>query len=116
MILLTSCSNFQKTTLSKSQEMMLNKKIKKIQGELKNNNLKTLSDSLNIPVKKKYILSELSSYDLSKVKIYFTAPEIVGNKAYNVVGMRYGEEVLYYNLEYEYLKDDWDIVKFTERR
>lgn len=80
------------------------------------NNLKTLSESLNMPVKKKYILNELSSYDLSKVKTYFTQPEIVGNRAYNTIGIRYGEETLYYNLEYEYLNNDWEIVKFTERR
>lgn len=117
-ILTASCSNLDKKSLSSNTELKkkLVSKIELIQKDLENNKLETLKNTLDMPVKGSFIVKELSRYDLSKVKIYFTPPVIENETAENVVGIRYEENVLYYNLKYKYLDGKWRIVKFIEGR
>lgn len=117
-VLATSCSNLNKNSFENNDEMKkkLISRIELIQKDLENNKLETLENTLDIPIKGSFIVRELSKYDLSKVKFYFTPPVVENKTAENVVGLRYGENTLYYNLKYKYLDGKWRIVKFIEGR
>ena len=117
-ILTSSCSNLNK----QSDENLLNidkkliLKLELIQKELQMNNTTRLKESLDVSIKERIAIGKLSEYDLSKIKFYFTEPEISKNLGTNIIGMRFGEEVFYFNVEYKYSNGDWKITKFTERR
>lgn len=117
-ILTASCSNLNKIdneNLSNIDEKLVSK-LELIQKDLQLNNATRLKESLDVSFKEKYAINKLSEYDLSKIKFYFTKPNISKNLGENTIGIRFGEEVLYFNVEYKYLNGDWKITKFTERR
>lgn len=118
MILTASCSNLDKgynENLSNIDEKLVSK-LELIQKDLQVNSVTRLKESLDISFSERYAINKLSEYDLSKVKFYFTKPQISRNLGENTIGIRFGEEVLYFNVEYKYLNGDWKITKFTERR
>lgn len=117
-ILTASCSNLDKKSLDNGAELKkkLVSKIELIQKDLENNKLETLKSTLDMPIEGNYIINELSKYNLSKVKVYFTPPTVENRTGKNIVGIRYGENMLYYNLKYKYLDGKWRIVKFIEGR
>ncbi|MGL5933103.1 MAG: hypothetical protein ACRCY7_09435 [Cetobacterium sp.] len=117
-ILTASCSSLDKT---KDQNFLniddkLTSKLELIQKDLKLNNLRSLKESMDVSLKERYAINKLSEYDLSAVKFYFTKPEIKKNQGENIIGLGFGEEIFYFNVEYKYLNGDWRITKFTERR
>ncbi|MGL4653584.1 MAG: hypothetical protein ACRCZH_06170 [Cetobacterium sp.] len=117
-ILTASCSNLDK---GKEQNFLnienkLISKLELIQKDLKLNNTTSLKESLDVSIKERYAINKLTEYDLSVVKFYFTKPEITKNQGENTVGLGFGEEIFYFNVEYKYLNGDWRITKFTERR
>lgn len=117
-ILTASCSSLDKT---KDQNFLniddkLTSKLELIQKDLKLNNLRSLKESMDVSLKERYAVNKLSEYDLSAVKFYFTKPEITKNQGENIIGLGFGEEIFYFNVEYKYLNGDWRITKFTERR
>ncbi|WP_294094572.1 hypothetical protein [uncultured Cetobacterium sp.] len=117
-ILTASCSSLDKT---KDQNFLniddkLTSKLELIQKDLKLNNLRSLKESMDVSLKERYAINKLSEYDLSAVKLYFTKPEITKNQGENIIGLGFGEEIFYFNVEYKYLNGDWRITKFTERR
>ncbi|MGL5801988.1 MAG: hypothetical protein ACRCX7_05315 [Cetobacterium sp.] len=118
MILTASCSNLDKgynENLSNVDEKLVSK-LELIQKDLQVNNVTRLKESLDVSFRERYAINKLSEYDLSKVKLYFTKPKVTRNLGENTIGIRLGEEVLYFNVEYKYLNGDWKITKFTERR
>ncbi|WP_047381483.1 hypothetical protein [Cetobacterium sp. ZWU0022] len=117
-ILTASCSNLDKTKDENflNVEDKLISKLELIQKDLQLNNSTSLKESLDVSLKERYAINKLSEYDLSQVKFYFTKPEIIKNQGENTIGLRFGEEIFYFNVEYKYLNGDWRITKFTERR
>ncbi|WP_297598706.1 hypothetical protein [uncultured Cetobacterium sp.] len=117
-VLTASCSNLE----NKNRENLtgidnrLNTKLELIQKDLQKNNLISLKNSLDVSLKERYMVNKLSDYNLSELKFYFTKPEFEKTTAKNSVGIRIGEEIIYFNLEYKYSNGDWKIIKFTERR
>ena len=117
-ILTASCSNLDKgynENLLNVDEKLVSK-LELIQKDLQVNNVTRLKESLDVSLSERFAINKLSEYDLSKVKFYFTKPEISRNIGKNTIGMRFGEEIIYFNVEYKYLNGDWKITKFTERR
>lgn len=117
-ILTASCSNLDKRhneNLSNIDEKLVSK-LELIQKDLQVNRMTRLKESLDVSFSERYAINKLSEYDLSGVKFYFTKPEIFENLGKNSIGIRFGEEILYFNVEYKYLNGDWKITKFTERR
>ena len=117
-ILTASCSNLDTVyneNLPNVEEKLLSK-LELIQKDLQVNNVARLKESLDVSISERFAINRLSEYDLSKVKFYFTKPEISKNLGKNTIGMRFGEEIFYFNVEYKYLNGDWKITKFTERR
>ncbi|MEG0068699.1 hypothetical protein [Cetobacterium sp.] len=117
-ILTASCSSLENKTRENltNIDSKLNSKLELIQRDLQENNLISLKNSLDVSLKERYMINKLSEYNLSKIKFYFTKPEITKTMAKNTVGIRSGEEIIYFNLEYKYSNGDWKIIKFTERR
>ncbi|MBC2851232.1 hypothetical protein H5J22_07405 [Cetobacterium sp. 8H] len=117
-ILTASCSSLENKTRENliNIDSKLNSKLELIQKDLQENNLISLKNSLDVSLKERYMINKLSEYNLSKMKFYFTKPEIIKTTAKNTVGIRSGEEIIYFNLEYKYSNGDWKIIKFTERR
>jgi|GEM_PF-5122200 len=118
MILTASCSNLNEVyneNLSNVDEKLVSK-LELIQKDLQVNSVTRLKESLDVSFSERYAINRLSECDLSKVKFYFTKPQISRNLGENTIGIRFGEEVLYFNVEYKYLNGDWKITKFTERR
>lgn len=117
-ILTASCSSLENKTRENltNIDSKLNSKLELIQRDLQENNLISLKNSLDVSLKERYMINKLSEYNLSKMKFYFTKPEITKTMAKNTVGIRSGEEIIYFNLEYKYSNGDWKIIKFTERR
>ncbi|MDX8336493.1 hypothetical protein [Candidatus Cetobacterium colombiensis] len=117
-ILTASCSSLDKgyneNLLDVDKKLI--SKLELIQNDLQMNSLTRLKESLDVSITERYAINKLSEYDLSKVKFYFTKPEILKNIGKNTIGLRFGEEVFYFNVEYKYLNGDWKITKFTERR
>ena len=112
-ILTASCSSLDKT---KDQNFLniddkLTSKLELIQKDLKLNNLRSLKESMDVSLKERYAINKLSEYDLSAVKLYFTKPEITKNQGENIIGLGFGEEIFYFNVEYKYLNGDWKIMK-----
>ena len=117
-ILTASCSSLENKTIENLTiiDSKLNSKLELIQKDLQENNLVSLKNSLDVSLKERYMINKLSEYNLSKMNFYFTKPEITKTIAKNTVGIRSGEEIIYFNLEYKYSNGDWKIIKFTERR
>ncbi|MGL4424728.1 MAG: hypothetical protein ACRCZR_08200 [Cetobacterium sp.] len=117
-ILTASCSNLDRTSEENlyNIEKNLLSKLELLEKDLKKNDLTMLKNSLDVSLSQRYGISKLTEYDLSKVKFYFTKPIIVKNLGKNTIGLRFSEEVFYFNVEYKYLNGDWKITKFTESR
>ncbi|MGL4903952.1 MAG: hypothetical protein ACRCYT_07075 [Cetobacterium sp.] len=117
-ILTASCSSLDRTSEENlyNIEKKLLSKLELLEKDLKKNDLTTLKNSLDVSLSQRYGISKLTEYDLSKVKFYFTEPIIVKNLGKNTIGLRFSEEVFYFNVEYKYLNGDWKITKFTESR
>ncbi|MGL4988247.1 MAG: hypothetical protein ACRCZO_16745 [Cetobacterium sp.] len=117
-ILTASCSSLDKMSEENlyNIEKKLLSKLELLEKDLKKNDLTTLKNSLDVSLSQRYGISKLTEYDLSKVKFYFTEPIIVKTLGKNTIGLRFSEEVFYFNVEYKYLNGDWKITKFTESR
>jgi len=117
-ILTASCSNLEKTKdenfLNIKDKLIL--KLELIQKDLQRNDSTSLKESLDVSLKERYAINKLSEYDLSQVNFYFTKPVIVKNQGNNTIGLKFSEEIFYFNVEYKYLNGNWKITKFTERR
>lgn len=116
--MLVSCSNLsqKKEEFNTNQIEKLDSKIEIIKNELKANKLATLEKSLDMPLKKRYILNSIKNIDFSKVDIYSSKPIVNGDKGRNLIGIRRGEEVFYFDLQYKYSKGEWNIIDFKESR
>lgn len=117
-ILLASCSNLDVNEVqnSKALEDQLSSKIELIKKDIKLNSFESLENALDIPIKGGYIVSELNKIDMTKSEIYSTKPKIKNRTAENVIGLRFGEEIFYFNVGYKYRNGDWRITKFIEGR
>lgn len=117
-ILTTSCSNLDmKEGVSENElQSKLEYTLQVVKSEIKENDLTQLEKILDIPLRRKFILSELERYDLSKMNFYYTKPEINKKRARNIVAIKIEDNIVYYDVDYSYEKDSWRIKKFEERR
>lgn len=117
-LLITSCTNLENKNIDNFMDIdkKLDLKLEIIKKDLKNNDLTSLKNSLDVSFIEKYKINKLSDYNLSDFDFYFSKPEIEKDFGKNVIGIRAGEEILYFNLKYKYTDGDWKIIKFEESR
>ncbi|MGL6113744.1 MAG: hypothetical protein ACRC1R_01770 [Cetobacterium sp.] len=88
----------------------------KIKIQFALNDLSALDNVLDIPLKGRYIKKELQNIDLSQIKLSYTIPTFFKNNAKNIIGFRYEEEIIYFQVEYKLINNQWKIINFEERR
>jgi len=106
-------SMFEDRKIAKQELEIL---ISKVRSEMLENNLATLQDNMSTSVRNKATIRELRKVDFRGFRIYTSKVSFNSNRAANIVALNLGEETFYYDVNYEYKKEKWEIVDFKERR
>ena len=90
--------------------------IQRVREEMVENNLATLQKYMTKSVRNTATIRELRRVDFRRFRIYTSKVSFEGSSAANMVALNLGEETLYYDVNYEYKDEKWEIVDFKERR
>lgn len=116
-VFFTSCSSLEKKKeLSISDREKLIVLLENIKTDLGKGETKVLEESLNSGIKTTFIKNEIQNIDFSKINIFTSNPQFLGETATNIVGFNAQSTTVYYDVKYELKKGEWKITEFKERR
>lgn len=116
-VFFTSCSSLEKKKeLSISDREKLIVLLENIKTDLGKGETKVLEESLNSGIKTTFIKNEIQNIDFSKINIFTSNPQFLGETATNIVGFNAQSTTVYYDVKYELKNGEWKITEFKERR
>lgn len=115
--LLVSCSKVDIKQVSERDRALevLTSKLELIKKEMQEDKVSTLVDMLDISIIKNYKIKRLLNNLPQGVKFYYTKPEFEKDSVKNSVGLRYGENIFYLDVEYSYKNKEWRVIDIKER-
>lgn len=114
---LTSCSNLgrkEETSLKDRESLIL--LVESIKSNLQQGETEVLEKSLTSGLRNNFVKEEIQNIDFSKVNIFNSKPQFLGDRATNIVGFNIQSTTVYYDVEYRLKNGEWKIIKFKERR
>ncbi len=94
----------------------LDELIKKVKEELVENDLATLKKHMSKSLRSTATLDKLTDLDFTRYRVFVSKTSFENETAKNIVALNTGEETFYFNVEFKYEKNMWEVVKFQERR
>lgn len=116
LVFMTGCSNIgrrEEVTLKEKESLIV--LIDGIKSNLKKGDVTLLEQSLTSGIRNNFLKEEIQNIDFSKVNMFNSKPQFLGNRATNIVGLNIQSTTIYYDVEYVLKNGVWKISKFKER-
>lgn len=90
--------------------------IKRVKNEISQNDLTTLKKHMSKSLRNTATINDIKKLDFTRYRLFISKTNFENNTANNIIALNIGEETFYFDVEFEYEKGMWEVMKFRERR
>lgn len=87
-----------------------------IKSDLEINNTRSLEENLANTLKNRAVYKELKKVDFSNFTVYISKTGYQLDEAKNIIALNLGDDIIYFDVRYEFEGERWVIYDFRERR